>query len=103
MIEVPPPNTDEGRWLRYGAMTCREYIWFRSKWSFAVGGFALGVAIWELTTPSPVNWIFALIIFVSSVANFLMAFNWRKSWQFWNMSLELYFLQQELQATMSPN
>lgn len=98
MIEVPPASSFEGRCLRYGAMTLGQYIWFRSKWSFAASGFALGVAVWELTFGTWYGYLLAGILALSVAANLSIAFRWRSSWQFWRMSLELFFFKEELNA-----
>lgn len=92
MIEVPPPDSFDGRVLRYGAMTCGQYVWFRAKWSFVMSAFTLGIGVWELTTPWPLNWIFSVIIFVSALLNVGIAWNWRRSWRFWNQHLELWLI-----------
>lgn len=96
MIEVPPATSFEGRCLRYGAMTEWEYVWFRSKWAFAATGFALGVAVWEFTIGTLVSYAFAVILLCSCSVNVWGALRWRTSWQFWRVSLEWFFLREEL-------
>jgi hypothetical protein len=95
VIEVPSPRTFEGRTLRYGAMTCGEYIWFRSKWTFASCGFTFPIGIYQFTVGTVWGYAFGAIILVSSFFNLFLAFRWRRSWAFWHMSLEWFLSEAE--------
>lgn len=98
MIEVPPPSSFEGQCLRYGAMSEWQYVRFRMKWAFVASAFAMAVAIWEVSFGTWFGYLLAGILLLSTASNLSIAFRWRTSWQFWNMSLELFFFHKELEA-----
>lgn len=102
MIEVPPPQSFDGRNLRYGAMTCREYIWFRAKWSFVAALFTVSIGIWEFTLGYSWDWVWGVILFVSTATNVAVALNWRKSWQFWHASLGWWLDAREMHEQAKP-
>lgn len=103
MIEIPPPSSFEGRTLRYGAMTCGQYVWMRARWSFAVCVFTVSIGIWEFTL-LPYDawaWVWGVILFVSTATNLWVAFGWRRSWRFWRISLEHWLIREELSDFMT--
>lgn len=98
MIEVPPPQSFDGRTLRYGAMTCREYIWFRSKWTLVSCGFTFVIAIYQLTLRTAWGYGFAGFILLTVGVNLYLVFNWRHSWRYWNARLQSW-LDRQLTGT----
>lgn len=95
MIEVPPPSTFDGRTLRYGAMTCREYIWFRSKWVFGVVAWFLLLTVWEFWIGTTISITLGVVLLITSAVNLGMAFQSRKSWRYWNSRLDSWLTRQE--------
>lgn len=95
MIEVPPPHSFEGRTLHYGAMTCGQYIWFRSKWAFAACGFTGTVSIWEFTIGTWWSVFLGIVLLASVAVNLFVAYRWRYSWAFWHLALYRWLDRQE--------
>lgn len=99
MIEVPPPQSFDGRTLRYGAMTCGQYIWMRSKWAFASCVATLGIAIWEFSIPAIFTRVMGVVLVLSIVLNIWVASRWRHSWRYWHMRLGYWLVREELRPS----
>jgi hypothetical protein len=95
VIEVPPPHSTEARQLRYGAMTCRQYIFMRSKWAFAACVWTTGIGLWEFSIGKPWSWVLGIILLFSTAVNLWVAARWRYSWRFWHQALGSWLDRQE--------
>jgi uncharacterized membrane protein len=99
VIEVPPPSSPEYTWLRYGMMTCPQYVWFRAKWVFVSCAVFTLVAVWEFSIGHWWSVLFGLVILGLTGLNIRIALRWRSSWRFWHDDLDNFFNMQRLEAS----